>query len=251
MVLSRSSALAEPMLSPEDEARHIQAWKHDRNVASRDAVVRAYARLCYRIASQYSANPDHIEDLAQEGSFGILRAMEKYDPSRGVKFSTYSRYWVQNFVAAAAAGVVNVISVPSRAYIDAKMGRLAPGKNDAAVAASQPFVALDATVGDSGGESVVDRLACPKPGPDLIVEGESAQDFFKLSINEAMSCLTEREKAVVLARRLTDPPLTLEEISESYGVTRERIRQIEMGAMQKLAAALKRNGFDPSEHFRD
>ena len=239
------------MLSPEDEARHIQAWKHDRDVAARDAVVRAYARLCYRIASRYSSNPDHIEDLAQEGSFGILRAMEKFDPTRGVKFSTYSRYWVQNFVAAASAGVVNVISVPSRAFIDARMGRLSAGQNDAAIAAAQPFVALDSPVGEPGGESVLDRLVCPKPGPEELAEGASAQEFFRKALSEAMSGLAERERAVIEARRLLDPPKTLEEISETFGVTRERIRQIEMAAMEKLAAALTRGGFKPDEHFRD
>lgn len=239
------------MLSPEDEARFIHAWRHDRHVPSRDAVVRAYARLCYRIASRYSSNPDHVDDLAQEGSFGILRAMDKFDPSRGVKFSTYSRYWVQNFVAAKSAEVVNVISVPSRAFIDAKMGRIPPGKNDAAVAAAQPFIALDGPVGEPGGDSVIDRLVCPRPNPEEAAGEARSQDTYRRELTQAMSALSERERTVIAARRLSDPPLTLEEISESFGVTRERIRQIEMAALGKLAASLVRNGFDPAAHFRD
>lgn len=251
MALTRSAALAEPMLSPEAEARLILAWKNDRDVAARDAVVRAYARLCYHMAARYSSNPDHIDDLAQEGSFGIIRAMDKFDPGRGVKFSTYSRFWVQNFVAAAASATVSVISVPARAYIDAKMGRLPPGKNDAAVSAAQPLASLDAPIGDGDGATVLDGLACPRPNPEEEASEGSLQDHYRKVIGQAMEFLTDRERKVIAERRLADPPKTLEEISESFGVTRERVRQIEVSATTKLAAALVRNGFDPATHFRD
>jgi len=251
LALTRSSALAEPMLSPEAEARLIQAWKNDRDEDARRAIVRAYARLCYHMAAKYSSNPDHVDDLAQEGSFGIMRAMDKFDPSRGVKFSTYSRYWVQNFVAAAAAATIGVISVPSRAYIDAKMGRLPPGKNDAAVLASQPLASLDAAVGDGDGGSVLDNVACPRPNPEDEAAEGSQQEHFRAAILKAMATLTERERTVIGERKLADPPKTLEEIAAGFGVTRERVRQIEVSATSKLHDALVRNGFDPSLHFRD
>lgn len=251
MALTRSEALAAPMLSPEEEEKLILAWKNDRDENAREAVARAYHRLCYHIASQYSSNPAHVEDLAQEGSFGIMRALDKYDPSFGTKFSTYSRFWVQNFVASATSATVGVITVPARAYIDAKMGRIPPGKNDAAVAAVQPLSSLDAPVGDGAGTSVLDRVACPKPGPEEEASESSRQAHFRAAIAKAMEGLTERERTVIEERKLADPPKTLEEISEGFGVTRERVRQIEVSATAKLASALRRNGFDPAVHFRD
>ena len=251
MALSRSAALAVPMLTPDEEESFIRAWQERGDTDARDRIVRAYARLCYKIAASYSPNPDHVEDLAQEGSFGILRALEKFDPSRGVKFSTYSRFWVHNFVAARASQVVNVISVPSRAFIDARMGRIPEGRNDHAVAAAQPFVALDAPAGESGGESVMDRMACSRPTPEEAASEATAQEAFRAAISAAMASLTERERTVIESRRLSDPPKTLEEISDEFGVTRERIRQIEVAAMQKLRNALVAGGFDPAAHFVD
>lgn len=239
------------MLRPEEEEGLIQAWKLRGDIAARDRIVHAYARLCYRIASNYSKNPDHIEDLAQEGSFGILRALDKFDPERGVKFSTYSRFWIHNFIAARASQVVGIISVPSRAFIDARMGRIPPGRNDHAVAAAQPFVALDSAIGDSGGESVMDKMSCPRPTPEESVSEVTAQDAYRSAIAAAMASLSDRERSVVADRRLSDPPRTLEEISEDFGVTRERIRQIEMAAMSKLKSALVAGGFDPASHFTD
>lgn len=251
MALSRSAALAVPMLKPDEEERLIRAWKLGGDVSARDRIVHAYARLCYRIAAGYSSNPDHIEDLAQEGVFGILRALDKFDPGKGVKFSTYSRFWVHNFIAARASQVVSVISVPSRAFIDARMGRIPPGRNDHAVAAVQPFVALDSPAGEEGGESLMDRMACPRPNPEEAASAATAQKAYSAAIKAAMETLAPRERAVIEARRLSDPPRTLEEISVEFGVTRERVRQIEVAALQKLRSALEAGGFDPAVHFTD
>jgi len=253
LVLSRSAALAEPMLEPEEERRLIRAWQDQKDVAARDAVVRAYARLCYRIAANYSKNPDHIEDLAQEGSLGILRALDKYDPDKGVKFSTYSRFWVQNFISAATASTVNVVTVPARAFMDARMGRLPEGKNDAAVLASRPAVSLESQMEADGskGEILLDRLMSEEETPEDIAIRADVQKKYENLIGKVLSRLSERENTVIRLRRLSDPPATLEDISKLYNVSRERIRQIEVSAMIKMEELVRSEGFDPGVFFSD
>nr|WP_250807720.1 sigma-70 family RNA polymerase sigma factor [Neorhizobium tomejilense] len=249
MVLTRGEALRQPILAPDVELQLIRAWKERQDLEALEAISRAYARLCYRIASQYTNDDDRMQDLAQEGSFGIRKAVEKYDPDKGTKFSTYSRLWVQNFVANAAPAVLNDISVPARAFIDARMGRLEPGRNDSAVCASKPFVMLDAPVGDENTTSQMDLHVRDDRTPESILSAEDHESSMREVIAKALASLTERERVVIIRRKLQEVPDTLEEISEDFGVTRERIRQIEAMAMEKMRAALIGSGFNVRSFF--
>ncbi|MCS4089561.1 sigma-70 family RNA polymerase sigma factor [Rhizobium sp. BK176] len=242
MVLTRGAALRQPILAPDVELRLIRAYKETKDEKALDAISRSYARLCYSIASHFTNDENRIEDLAQEGSFGIRKAVEKYDPEKGTKFSTYSRLWIQNYVAMAAASVLNDITVPARAFIDARMGRIQPGRNDSAVFAAMPFIMLDAPVGDENVTSQMDLHVMDEVTPETILAEEDQQNAMRRVIAAALATLTEREATVIMRRKLQDTPDTLEEISEDFGVTRERIRQIEALAMDKLKAALVANG---------
>jgi RNA polymerase sigma-32 factor len=242
VVLTRGAALRQPILAPDVELRLIRAYKENKDEKALEAISRSYARLCYSIASHFTNDENRIEDLAQEGSFGIRKAVEKYDPEKGTKFSTYSRLWIQNYVAMAAATVLNDITVPARAFIDARMGRIQPGRNDSAIFAAMPFIMLDAPVGDENVTSQMDLHVMDEVTPETILAEEDQQAAMRRVIAAALASLTEREATVIMRRKLQDTPDTLEEISEDFGVTRERIRQIEALAMDKLKAALIANG---------
>lgn len=251
MVLTRGAALRQPILAPDVELELIRAWKDRQDEKALESISRSYARLCYRIASQYTNDDDRLQDLAQEGSFGIRKAVEKYDPEKGTKFSTYSRLWIQNYVAMAAATVLNDITVPARAYIDAKMGRMEPGRNDSAVFAAMPFVMLDAPVNDENMTSQIDMHVREDSTPESLLAVEDMHNAMRRVIGKALSSLSERETNVIMRRKLQDVPDTLEEISEDFGVTRERIRQIEAMAMEKMKNALVDAGFDARAFFDD
>lgn len=250
VLISRNSALSEPMLRPDQELRLIQEWQLNRNTDARDKIVRAYSRLCFKIASFYSKNPDHIQDLAQEGSLGILRALDKFNPDFGVKFSTYSRYWIQNFINARSSEVVSVVTVPSRAFREARMGKIPPGKNDAAINAVRPIVSLDAVAKRDGQTTVGDNLQSDEFAPEDVTLREMWETQLAEFVEQGLTSLTDRERDVVKCRRLSDQPQTLEEISGRYGITRERVRQIEVAALQKLATEIKRLGFDVVANFK-
>jgi len=238
LVLTRRSASSEPMLAPREEARLIAAWQRDRDEGARDRVVRAYARLCYGVAARYASNPDRVEDLAQEGMFGLLRALDLYDPKRGTRFSTYSRMWIRSFVSNAVARVSTVVDVPSRTFLSIRSGRVEAGM-EAAVAASAPPVSLDAPAKD-GEVELVDRLASPDRNPEEIMDGITTREFHARLVEASLSALTDRERAIVVRRSLSAVPETLEEIAADLGLTRERIRQIEVGALDKMRRDLVR-----------
>ena len=242
VVLTRGAALRQPILAPDVELTLIRAWKDSKDEKALEAISRSYARLCYSIASNFTKDENRLEDLAQEGSFGIRKAVERYDPEKGTKFSTYSRLWIQNYIAMAAATVLNDITVPARAYLDAKMGRMEPGRNDSAVFAALPFIMLDAPVGDENVTSQMDLHVMDETTPESILAEGDLQATMRRVIAEALATLNEREANVILRRKLQDVPDTLEEISGDFGVTRERIRQIEAMAMQKMKDALVAGG---------
>ncbi len=239
VAITRTWALSRPMLSPAEEQALIAEYKESLSQKALDRVTEAYYRVCFSMASTYSDNEKDIEDLAQEGSFGIARAMISYDPTRGVKFSTYMRPWIQTFISAATSRTMSDIAVPARAYMDARMGRIPEGKNDLARQAALPATRLDATVSnEEGGDSIISRLRDNSPGPEDIVIAASVQHEAERQVAVALGCLTERERKIIHRRRLTEYPETLEEIASDLTITRERVRQIEAQAMEKMRNAL-------------
>lgn len=246
MVYSRDSALAEPMLKPDEEVRLIKEWQVHKRYDARERIVRAYMRSCYSVAARYTGNEVHILDLAQEGSLGVCRALDKFDLSYNVRFSTYCFYWIENFIAEAASKTINVVYVPSRIFLETRMRRASGEKADAALNAMKNVVALDKDVGNSN-MTYSERIPDPAPGPEEPLVASSLQDEYKRIIARAMMVLTVRERKIILERKLTEPPRTLEAISLDLGVTRERVRQIEVEALQKMAATLA--DLDVAAHF--
>lgn len=242
---TRRSASAEPMLSPAEETRLIHAWKTSCDLPSRDRIVRAYARLCFSIASRYASNPDHVEDLAQEGAFGIMRALDRFDPVHGTRFSAYARPWVHNFVSAASSRVAVVVDVPPRTFIEARSGRLPGERGRIASAASSPTFSLDAPVRDGGVETEMDRMVSRAPSPEEECIASASRAHYRIFVDRAMEALSERERLVISRRALSEFPETLEVIARSLGLSRERVRQIEAAALMRIRSELERLGFDP------
>lgn len=243
---SRDSALAERMLQSDEEKQLIKDWQEKQSERAKERIVRAYMRSCYSVAARYTKNETQIKDLAQEGTLGICRALDKFDFKYNVKFSTYCFYWIENFVSDAASRTLNVVYVPSRAFLESRMGRLEGNKSHAAFNATNNIVALDAPAED-GGQTFSDRIADKCPNPEEVMVEQTLQEEYKRLITRAMSGLTHREQKIIFDRKLTEPPRTLEEISIDLSVTRERVRQIEITALQKMAAAL--SDCDVAAHF--
>jgi RNA polymerase sigma factor, sigma-70 family len=239
LILSRSTALAFPILPRNEERRLVDAWKTDRAPESLEKITLAYMRVCFNIASYYTSNTEHQRDLAQEGVFGIKRALDEYDPSYGTLFSTFVRRYIQNAIAEKVSVTTTDVSIPSRVLLDARAGRTSPETNPSAHSVIAPSVLLDAPI-QSDGVAVSELFPDSGPTPEENAAKLSEDDYFHQLIQSALHMLPQREREIIVRRHLSDPGETLEEIGRDLGITRERVRQLESASMTKIRRHIDR-----------
>lgn len=235
--------MKEPLLTKEQEQDAIKSWQEKQDWKALETLVRSHARIAYSMAYRYTNNPDHMEDLASEGIYGLMKAADKFDSTQGTRFATYSRWWVMTQISQSLAKVSTVIDMPSRTYIDAKMGRLSGNDQDKAHMAVFGGIDLDAQISDESNHSAMDLLECNRPNPEEEAEINSDEHFQQNMILQALNTLKDRERQVIMRRKLKTEPDTLEIIANDLKVTRERVRQIEVKAMTKLKRTLISMGF--------
>jgi len=223
-----------------------------------EEMVRAHLRLVVAIAKKYRRFTSlHLLDLIQEGNLGLMHAVEKYDHRRGVKVSTYASWWIRQSIARAIADQGRTIRVPvhvtettikvsrerrrhyQRYGRDPAPGEIAtrtgiplPQVERALTTVPEP-ISLDAPVGEDGDATLADLIEAPDQ--DNPLAAAAAGELGKL-VSEALADLTPREQRILRMRFGLGGASehTLQEVGETFGVTRERIRQIEAKALEKL-----------------
>lgn len=252
---------------PFDEQR-----KYRRSVAdgerARQELTSANLRLVVSISKRYMNRGVPILDLVQEGNLGLMRAVQKYDYSKGFKFSTYATWWIRQAISRAIADQSRTIRVPvhmvesinrvvrAQRHLSQKLEReptLAEIASEVDLAehkvgeilqiASQDPLSLDSPVGDENDTSMADFIP---DGAEAPID-QAARKFMSEAVKDVLADLSDRESEVVRLRfGLTDGrPRTLEEVGKQFGVTRERIRQIESKTLAKLRHPLR------SDQLRD
>ena len=224
--------------------------------AARRTLIQSNGRLVISIASKYTGHGLSLAELSQEGVLGLIRAIDKFDTSKGVRLSTYASYWIRQSVSRAVAVQTRVIRLPVHkvdhlgkirkvmGQLTQQLGRAPELEEIAAVTGDEPqqihdllqdgqdTLSLEEPVGEDGAtlaDFVENDLtqALEDQVDSTLLEGE---------IRSALSGLTARESRIVELRYgLRDgQPLTLQDVAERFGLTRERIRQIEKEALAKL-----------------
>jgi len=235
--------------------RELQA-KVDEGEASRRMLIQANGRLVISIANRYTGHGLSLAELSQEGVLGLIRAIDKFDISKGVRLSTYASYWIRQSVSRAVAVQTRTIRLPVHKVdhlgkIRKVMGQLtqtlgrAPELEEIAKETGDEPEQIHALLKD-GQETLSLEEPVGEDGATLadFVENDISQDLesqvdstlLETEIRKALGGLTARESRIVELRYgLRDGhPLTLQDVAERFGLTRERIRQIEKEALAKL-----------------
>ena len=238
-MLDRATAMRQKMLSAEDESELLTRWRDTGDMEVREKIIRSHMRICYSLASKWTKNESHINDLAQEGVFGLIHAMDKFDPSRNIRFGTYAKWWIKTSIEDKLSKISLSIDMPSRVYRKAKASEPAPGTEDLvpweARVIARGEIPLDAPMGDNGEDTLIDMISDHQPNPEENSMESNRLNEIKRLIDTALNkAMTPREAEIIRRRSLTDSPETLEVIAESMGISRERVRQIQGNALLKL-----------------
>lgn len=241
MTLTQKVAFRETLLSPDEESGLVDAYRNDGCRKSLDRLVRTHARMAFSVARRWSNNEAHMQDLAQEGMIGIMKAADKFNPSFGKRFAQYCRWWILSSVSSRASEVVCVVDMPDRVLVAHRRKRL-EGADAALVEAAVTALSISEPQSE-GGATLGDMLASDEISPEAAAVQSQMNSYYQAAVGTAMQGLTERESEILRRRRLTETPESLSEVAASFDLTRERIRQIENAAMLKVERNLRAAGF--------
>jgi RNA polymerase sigma-32 factor len=256
---------AYPMLSPEEEIKLANLWRKRKDRRALDKLVTSHLRLVVKTAMGFRGYGQPISDLIAAGNVGLMRAVKRFDADRGFRFSTYALWWIRSsiqeyilhswsLVKVGTTGTqkklfFNLRKVKSQMHMN-ETDDLAP-ENVARIAdllnvpesevidmnrrMAGPDNSLNAPVGDEdGGMQWLDWIEDPNENQEARLSQNQETTQRRRELTAAMDGLTERERHILVNRRLAEVPPTLEHLSRRYGISPERVRQIEMRAFEKV-----------------
>lgn len=271
--------MRQPLLSRDREFSLARAWRDENDEDALHELVRSYARLVVSTASRYRNYGLPIGDLIQEGNVGLMQAAARFEPERDVRFSTYAAWWIraaiQDYIlrnwsivrtgttAAQKSLFFNLrrlrakISGPSAGPLDREGRQKIADELDVditevenmEVRLSGQDLSLNTPLMESGEDERQDFLADLRPGPEEVVIGLRDSETRSRWLAEAIGELSPREQTIIRQRRLRDEGATLEELGRALGVSKERVRQLEHRALNKLKVSMARRVQRPDEYF--
>ncbi len=278
------TAMKAPLLEADHELELARAWRDEGDEDALHELTSAYMRLVIAMASKFRVYGLPMSDLVQEGNVGLMQAAQRFDPDRGVRFSTYASWWIrssiQDFIlrnwsivrtgttaaqkslffnlrrlralindgGAQSLGqdgrtfIANQLRVPMK-DVEAMESRLSAA--DRSLNAAVP----GAEAGESGAMEWQDLLADEAALPEEETMASHDEEVRRRWLARALETLSERELYIIRKRRLAEEGLTLEALGEELGISKERVRQVEHQALNKLRAALLKETDTPDAFF--
>jgi RNA polymerase sigma-32 factor len=260
-----------PVLKPEQEYMLAKRFQEHGDPKAAEQLVTSHLRLVSKIAMGYRGYGLPVSELISEGNIGLMQGVKKFDPDRGFRLATYAMWWIrasmQEFIlrswslvkigttAAQKKLFFNLRRMKNnlQAFEDGDLNQAALTKIATDLGVSEDEVnnmnrrmamggdtSLNVPMREDGDGQWQDWLVDNEPLQDERVADEQEGNLRHAMLSEAMSGLNEREKHILAERRLSEEPKTLEELSQVYNVSRERVRQIEVRAFEKLQKAMMR-----------
>jgi RNA polymerase sigma-32 factor len=262
------SLKAANVLPPEEEHRLALAYRDHGDSDAAARLVRGNLRLVVKIAEEFGRSEDQMMDLIQEGNLGLLHALGKFDPDRGVKLSSYAAWWIRAYILKFVLANFRVVRLGTtlaqrKLFYKLRRERERLERDGNEVNATQlaealdvrptdvtememrlgaPEVSLDAPVrGDGERQSPSSTLASGDPAdrPDVLLESDEFRTRLRRCIERFGEQLSGRERQIFSERLVSEQPLTLQELGRRYGVSRERARQLESRLKEKIRLHLE------------
>jgi len=257
-----------PMLDAEEEYMLAKNWKDNGNLKSAHKLVTSHLRLVAKIAMGYRGYGLPVNELISEGNIGLMQAVKKFDPDKGFRLATYAMWWIkaaiQEYVLRSWSLVkMGTTTAQKKLFFNLKKikNQIAPGQegdlkdeqvneiskrldvdSDEVINMNRRMMGQEKSLNDpiKNGETDEwqDWLVDDSLDQELVISQKQEYNDKKELLNSAMLILNQREKEIIKARRLREDPVTLEELSQKYKISRERIRQIETKAFEKLQKSM-------------
>jgi RNA polymerase sigma-32 factor len=257
------------MLRPEEECSLAQRWREQGDANAAHTLVTSHLRLAAKIAMGYRGYGLPVSELISEGNVGLMNAVKRFDPEKGFRFSTYAIWWIKAAIHEYILRSWSLVKIGTTANQKKLFFNLRKAKSRISAVedgdlhphhieliardlgvTQQDVVemnrrlggdfSLNAQVQNDGGTSEwQDDLVDEGPDQESWLVNADESERRGKALEEALTALGQRERRIIEARRLADEPTTLDKLSAEFGISPERIRQIELRAFQKLQSAVK------------
>jgi len=258
-----------PMLAPEEELSLSKAWRDSEDMDAAHKLVTSHLRLVAKIAMGYRGYGLPVGELISEGNVGMMQAVKRFDPERGFRLATYAMWWIraaiQEYILHSWSLVkMGTTAAQKKLFFNlrrlkgqmqaiedgdlkpehvAKISRVLQVPEQDVVSMNRRLAAPDHSLNapvraDSEGEWQ-DWLVDENQSQEAELADREELSGRKTLLSNALKTLNERERHILIERRLKDNPTTLEELSQQYSISRERVRQIEVRAFEKLQKSMK------------
>ena len=258
-----------PMLTPEEELSLSKRWRDSEDTEAAHKLVTSHLRLVAKIAMGYRGYGLPISELISEGNVGMMQAVKRFDPDRGFRLATYAMWWIraaiQEYILHSWSLVkMGTTAAQKKLFFNLRRlkGQMQAIEDGDLRPEQVGQIAKALSVSEQDVVNMNRRLAAPDHSlnapvradsegewQDWLVDDSDSQETMlaeheefsgrKALLGEALQTLNERERHILIERRLKEEPATLEDLSQVYNISRERVRQIEVRAFEKLQKAMK------------
>jgi RNA polymerase sigma-32 factor len=267
-----------PVLKPEEEYMLAVRWAEEGDVEAAHRLVTSHLRLVAKIASGYRGYGLPMADLIAEGNMGLMKAVKKFEPHRGFRLATYAMWWIRAAITEYVLrswSLVKMGTLAAQKKLFFSLGRI---KRELSIMAdgpiseehadevaealrvsrqdvidmdrrlSSPDVSLNAPRSREDGESAefMETLVDESPGPEALAAANEENARRHELLTRALQTLPERERYILTERQLSEEPKTLEELGSVYGISRERVRQLESRAFERLKKTIENLALRPA-----